>query len=291
VRRRCGALLAVAGSLVSALFLGGPSPAHADVSTDPLAPAGTWVRHIVPGLQAPDGTERAFYVRDPIGAGPGEKDAILLLHGLGLGGLKQAKIDGWDALADEKGLILIAGQGWHGSWAAGGCCGAAAGVQVGRTPHARVNDVSYVNDVIIEARNALSYEPMSIAPHGIAVVGFSNGGMLAADWACSRRDDVVAASVSGPLLRRSCAHAVHLLHVHGTKDTSVPAFGGFSYLTHTTIPDSRLEAKKIPRGSRYSLILLEMAHRWGPPGQAFALTRFISAWIDHQRDGSARAGA
>lgn len=100
----------------------------------------------------------------------GHVPVIILMHGLFM---NAAEILHVTRLADQTGpAVIVAPDGWHHSWNAGGCCGPAY--------RAGINDVAFLHSAL--ARVLASYPAAD--PARVYAVGFSNGGRMAYRLAC-----------------------------------------------------------------------------------------------------------
>jgi poly(3-hydroxybutyrate) depolymerase len=197
-------------------------------------------------------------VRDDPEAAAG-KPVMVVLHALLTGPADAASSTGFDALADRDGVLVAYPSGIKRSFNAGLCCGEAV-VQ-------EVDDVAFLEDVVADLR--------ARGAGRIAVVGFSNGGMMAYRFACARPELVDSVGVlSGTLEVPRCEGPIRALHLHGTRDTAVPFEGAAwserlsAYLRPVpTIPDAA-------PGSSITVRALEgYPHRWTVPGDAVDATR------------------
>lgn len=172
-----------------------------------------------------DGLERSYTVHVPPGLSPDARPPVLLaLHGGGGSAAQFASSSDLDRVADERGFVVVYGQGtsWGRAtlpvWNAGDCCGQAVDAQQA------VDDVAYAREVI--RRVAADH---AIDPTRVFVTGMSNGAMMAERLACEAADVFAgAASVAGVLQVPRCAPSrpVPLLLIHGTDDPAVPYRGG-----------------------------------------------------------------
>jgi polyhydroxybutyrate depolymerase len=141
---------------------------------------------------------------------------VVFLPGLGMSAEEGRRATQLDAGARRRGAVVVYAQGVHRSWNAGSCCGGAKAQ--------RVDDVAFLTAVIADARRRYG-----ISPPRAAVVGFSNGALMAYRYACEEPDQVQALVVgSGAGLARTCAagRPVRLLAMHGKQDTVDPYVGG-----------------------------------------------------------------
>ena len=161
------------------------------------------------------GVDRSYRLFVPSRLPAGPRPLLLALHSL-------AKSAGWfeaarhlDLEAARIGALVAYPDGIGHSWDAGTCCGVAA-----RTD---VDDVGFLAAVISDVESRVP-----IDRRRLAIVGSSNGAMMAYRFACERSDLVhVIVSMSGTDVAPVCALAqpVSLLHVHGAADDTVPYAG------------------------------------------------------------------
>lgn len=141
---------------------------------------------------------------------------VLVLHGLDRNaGLTEQQVQ-LQGEAAQHDWLLVFPNGQARSWNAGLCCGAAA--------RQHVDDVQ-VLDVLLSTIRADYLPTGSRAP--IVLAGFSNGAMMAADYACKRPHVVQAiALIAGNLQDPSCRSlSGNLLLVRGDSDLTVPQAG------------------------------------------------------------------
>jgi polyhydroxybutyrate depolymerase len=158
--------------------------------------------------------ERTALVHRPGTAGPGAP-LVIVLHGAGGSGAEAEADLGWNAVADREGFVVAYPDGLNGTWNGGACCGTA------RTRG--VDDVGFLR----ELTSRLTMED-GLDPHRVYAVGFSNGGILAYAWACTRPGDLAGVGpVAGAVLVGCPAPApLTVVAVHGTADDRVPFAGG-----------------------------------------------------------------
>lgn len=164
-------------------------------------------------LRTPDG-DRTAHVHHPGSTGPGAP-LVIVLHGAGDSGAQVEADLGWDALADREDLVVAYPDGLSGTWNGGGCCGAAM---------ARgVDDVGF-----LEALTGRLATDDGIDRQRVYAVGFSNGGILAYAWACTRPGELAGIGpVAGAVLVGCPAPGpLTVVAVHGSADDRVPFGGG-----------------------------------------------------------------
>ncbi|MDT7570540.1 MAG: polyhydroxybutyrate depolymerase [Actinomycetota bacterium] len=134
----------------------------------------------------------------------------------------------WRALARRKHFVVLEPRGHDFSWNAGRCCGSAA--------RDGVDDVAAIAEMI---RSAGHLYPLD--PHRVYVVGFSNGGMMAYEYACRRPDAVAGIGVVAAAYMSPCRprRGVPVMQVHGTADGVLPYAGGMSRLLGIPVPSTR----------------------------------------------------
>ena len=176
------------------------------------------------------------------------RPAMIFLHGLGDDPAGAAASTGFDALSDRDGVLLAYPEGIHRSFNAGLCCGRA--VPLG------IDDIGFLSDVVDDLRRR--------GAGRIAVVGFSNGAMMAYRLACARPDlvDTVGA-MSGTLEIPRCDGRIKALALHGTRDTTVP-FTGMRYSPRLQcfLRDVRTIPGAAPTSDITIRPLVGYPHRW-----------------------------
>ncbi len=167
-----------------------------------------------------DGRSRTFIVHFPKGYCD-EKPVPLVLsfHGRHGQGKNQAKLSGFDEVADRHGFIVVYPDGVGKSWNA--LHGTGEAEELG------VDDVGFVGALI-----DTMMERYKIDPRRIYASGMSNGGVFAHRLGCEMSERFAAiASVAGqmaPKMAEQCdpTDGVAVIDFHGTKDRIVPYDGG-----------------------------------------------------------------
>lgn len=131
----------------------------------------------------------------------------------------------FERLADEQGFVVAFPTGGDGAWNAGSCCSPAT-----RNGN---DDVAYLDEVLRSIAARVSYDP-----DRVAVVGASNGGMMALRYACERPQLIASVGVVSGVYVSPCtpSRAVPVLALHGALDDVVPLRGGTNRVLHTTFP-------------------------------------------------------
>jgi polyhydroxybutyrate depolymerase len=144
---------------------------------------------------------------------------VVALHGYNMSAAEHESITRMSELADRAGFVVAypEGLGAPRNWDAGSCC---AFQEAGR------GDMEFMAALIDDVGASVCIDLSRVY-----FTGFSNGGMLSYRLACEMSERVAAvASVSGSAVidLGQCrpAHAIPLMHVHGTADEIVPFSGG-----------------------------------------------------------------
>lgn len=233
------------GGLVVGLLL---ALALGTAAAAPLADAGPRATRPLDG-RVVLGTGRGYVLHVPARAGAAAgRPALLVLHGLTSNPRDVAVTTGFDRLADRDGVLVAYPEGFRNSFNAGLCCGAAAELAV--------DDLGYLTDVVADLRRR--------GAGRVAVVGFSNGGMMAYRFACERPDLVDSVGVyAGTLEIPVCRGRIRALHLHGAEDVTVPFAGAaYSGLLHAFLRDVRTIPGAAPGSDIRILLLPHQAHRW-----------------------------
>ncbi|MBX5480487.1 MAG: esterase [Myxococcaceae bacterium] len=162
------------------------------------------------------GHKRTFLFHLPATHPEGPLPLVLSFHGrLGQGSSQQALTD-FDAIADEKGWIVVYPDGLSRAWNDG---------REGN-PNEDVDDVAFVDALIHEFVSSRGADPKRVF-----AMGFSNGGFFSQRLACERADRIVAV-VTGvatlPEAEKDCkpARPIPVMLVLGSADPVVPYDGG-----------------------------------------------------------------
>ncbi len=141
---------------------------------------------------------------------------VVVLHG-GFGTPENALTQGgWVEAAAREHFVVVAPEGLHRSWNAGGCCGPAM--------RAGTDDVEVVLATLDDVDATIAVDPDRVYATGI-----SNGGMLAYRLGCDAADRFAAiAPVAATVVTEGCtpSQPISLLHIHGLADRNVPFDGG-----------------------------------------------------------------
>jgi polyhydroxybutyrate depolymerase len=197
------------------------------------------------------GEGRSFVLHTPIARvnPPAAPDtALIVLHGWRNTWHQVASQTGFSALADQRGFLVAYPEGYEKSWNAGVCCGEAR--------RRGLDDIGFLTRVIANLKRR--------GVERIAMVGFSNGGMMAYAFACARPDLVQRVGVmSGSLQVPTCPAPIQVLHIHGLADDVVP-FQGTSWSSRLKcwIRDVRSIPRAAPRGRITIVPVKGLKHRW-----------------------------
>ena len=250
-RTRRRVVLAALGGLVGAAAIAAPlaaaiDPVHDGADSRVVFASGrAYVLHTPPLLRR-------------VPAMAEGRPAMIVLHGIKDTPEHFESVAGFKKYADRDGNLLAFPEGFRESFNAGLCCGDAAAY--------KVDDISFLSSVVsdLKARGASR----------IAVVGFSNGGMMAYRLACERPELVDTVGVmSGTLEIPHCNGPIRALHVHGLKDTAVPYTGElYSQRLRCFLRDVRTIRAAAPGSSIVIQQLAGYPHRWTVSGDRIDAT-------------------
>lgn len=198
------------------------SPARAaEVVIEPAAPEPA-PAYLPPGVHEQqvdvDGVSRRWTTVVP--PGPAASAVMVVLHGVGGRGADM-RAAGFEPLAAGKGVVLAYPDALGGAWNDG----RPGADQV--VPGAPVDDIRFLRLMIDETVSRTGADPRRVA-----LVGFSNGAVMASRLACDLADRVSAlaliAGTAGQGFERSCqpARPLAVLMAAGVYDTTVPYAGG-----------------------------------------------------------------
>jgi poly(3-hydroxybutyrate) depolymerase len=232
-----GGLVAVAG--IAAPLAGAIDPVRDGTDTRVVLPSGrAYVLHTPPLLRrVPSMVEG--------------RPAMIVLHGIKDTPEHFESVAGFKAYSDRDGDLIAYPEGVRESFNAGLCCGAATSYGV--------DDVAFLSDVVSDLKKR--------GAGRIAVVGFSNGGMMAYRLACARPELVDTIGVmAGTLEIPHCDGPIHALALNGLRDTAVP-FTGDRYSTRLRcfLRDVRTIRRAAPGSSIIIQQLPGFPHRWTVP--------------------------
>ncbi len=175
-----------------------------------------------------DGLTRSYMVHIPKGYTPTKKYPVLFgFHGEFGTAEAFANSTAFSSYSDARGFIVVYGQGTAlgpvksaTNWNAGSCCGQAV------TNKKNIDDVSYMRKVVQDIESKYAVDTSRIY-----ITGMSNGSMFSNRLICQVSDIIAgAATVSGtfqiPFSSCTPSKQVPILVIHGTKDTTVPYYGG-----------------------------------------------------------------
>lgn len=167
--------------------------------------------------------DRPYQLMVPVATTTDLAPLIVLLHGYGASGEKQADYFGILEVADERGFLVAYPDGtvdglnrrfWNATDA---CCNFTG---------SEIDDVAYLTAVIDDVSSKYSVDP-----DRVYLVGHSNGGFMAHRMACERADRIAAiVSLAGATWDDATlcdpTEPVAVLQVHGDADTTIRYEGG-----------------------------------------------------------------
>ncbi|MCW2615920.1 MAG: Poly(3-hydroxybutyrate) depolymerase-like protein [Frankiales bacterium] len=183
-----------------------------------------------------------------------------------------------ERLADEQGFVVAFPTGGDGSWNAGACCYPGSEKQT--------DDVAHLDEVLASITGRVG-----IDPDRIAVVGGSNGAMMALRYACARPEVVASVVMVSGTYVSPCAPTAPLsvLALHGAEDEMVPLAGGLNPALRTSFPavSDALEPFRRAGGDVQLTVVPGGGHNW-MTGDADGLDATHALWDfvrDHPRLG------
>lgn len=196
------------------------APLSAAPSATPTSPA-----LLAPGVHERqlevDGLPRHWTTVVPTRAGgAAPAGLVIVLHGVGGSGAGMRTMD-FEPLASASGMVMAYPDGFGAAWNDG-----RPGLDP-VVPGVTVDDVRFLRLLIDE-----TVAQTRADPRRVAVVGFSNGAIMATRVACDLSDQVAAVAVvagsAGQGFQQSCRPAgpVGLMVVAGADDATVPYAGG-----------------------------------------------------------------
>jgi polyhydroxybutyrate depolymerase len=170
------------------------------------------------------GRKRRYIVHVPPGYDRGHPvPVVMYFHGGGASAINSRPWLGFDALADQKGFIMVYPYGTGIlprrllTFNAGSCCGYAM-------KH-NVDDVGFTRAMLDELGRTFCVDPKRVYS-----TGYSNGAMMSYRLACEMADRIAAIGTVGGTLGTniSCSPSrpVPVIHFHGTGDPYEPFKGG-----------------------------------------------------------------
>jgi polyhydroxybutyrate depolymerase len=206
-----------------------PAPAPAPAAVPPAVPVAVTVppplAYLAAGVHEHqvevDGTARRWTtVVPPVTEGSTRPSVVVVLHGVGGRGADMRSA-GFEPLAAAKGVVLVYPDAANGAWNDGrpGADPIAPGAPVDDGRFLRL----LIDDTVVRT---------GADPGRVAVVGFSNGAVMASRLACDLADRVSAlalvAGTAGQGFERSCrpSRPVAVMMAAGAGDTVVPYAGG-----------------------------------------------------------------
>lgn len=215
-----------AGSTQSGSTQSDPSatdPSAADASTsDAAAPDRPTTPGVVRSLVLGGRKRTWIVVAPPAVETTRPRPLVILLHGLAADGKILQNALGFDPLADGTDVVLAYPDAVDGAWN-----DERPDVVSSVAHREHIDDAGFLDSIIADAVTT-----DLVDANRVAVVGFSNGGMMASYYACVRADRVraiaVVAGAGGAGLNQRCepSRPVSVLAIHSRRDAVVPFLGG-----------------------------------------------------------------
>ena len=120
-------------------------------------------------------------------------------------------------------------------------------------PDIAVNDVEFARRIVTDIESA-----REIDIEKTFAVGFSNGGMMAYDLACTAADIFSSVAImSGVRLGGTCSESISksIIHIHGRDDTVIPLDGSADFPSVYNSINFWVGQNQIPEGSGISSVL------------------------------------
>ncbi|MGZ4517423.1 MAG: alpha/beta hydrolase family esterase [Mycobacteriaceae bacterium] len=271
-------LVALAGVLVVALGL---SSAEREPTAAPHAPPA--LARAANGEVSLDfgGLVRSYLLMvPPTPTGP--LPLVVLLHGAFVTGSAEAARTGFGTLSASGAAVVVAPESHGPAWNSGaGCCGAAV------IEH--VDDLAFVQSVIKDASARASIDPARVY-----LVGYSSGGKLAYNVACSDRPRLAGVAVFGAGPQLPCDHPAPISYVvgYGADDPNEPVHGAPTNTrgVHPALTDTmqqlraRAECSAVP-SSRRGVGPADVTS-WESCGQSARVTQIVWRGNTHVWPGS-----
>lgn len=169
------------------------------------------------------GVERTYRLYVPRSYDPARPTPLVIsMHGAGLWGVVQMQMSGWNAVADEEGLIVVYPSGFGGegprAW------------RVSARGERSARDVRFIAELIDTLKSSYSIDASRIYADGL-----SNGGGMAFLLSCTMPDRIAAVGLvaSAQFLPWSGCRdqrPVPMVAFHGTDDRFTPYHGGTSWV-------------------------------------------------------------
>ncbi len=186
-----------------------------------------------------------------------------------------------ERLSDEQGFVVAFPSGGAGSWNAGTCCFPSS--------DENTDDVAYLDEVLASIARRVPVDP-----DRVAIVGGSNGGMMALRYACERPLVIASVAIVSGVNVSACTPTapIAVLALHGARDNVVPLRGGPNAALRTAFPDvSRsLDPFRRAGGDVQLRIVASAGHTWMTrDAHGVDATRALWDFIrDHPRLGAPR---
>ena len=191
-------------------------------TADDAAPERPTTPGVVRSLVLEGRTRTWIVVAPPAVETTRPRPLVILLHGLAADGKILQNALGFDPLADGTDVVLAYPDAVDGAWN-----DERPDVVSSVAHREHVDDAGFLDSIIDDAVAA-----DRVDANRVAVVGFSNGGLMASYYACVRAERVraiaVVAGAGGAGLNKRCepSRPVSVLAIHSRRDAVVPFLGG-----------------------------------------------------------------